>query len=359
MRARPLILLLVAGCLPDFDDPSTVEDLRILSVEADTPELVVDVGPLATLENLPRAEDLAPLLGEVATRLPATFPPITLRPLIIDPRGAGRPVHVRAVVCLSGRGSDADRGRNMGPGRINDTLGTGSCPEDAQLLREDDIIPPSDGWETGVVPCEITLVPTREMLLLAVMSDPLGAVYGLPITVQVTATAGDESVIARKRVVFSPQLTPEQKPNANPTIPRLVHRTDEDGPATPFDLTDPLAQPPSVPLGGELFLEPERGEMEPYLARISDRTTGRLSNEPVKEVFRYAFFATSGKFGPGATTTEPFALRSTEAKHPLASKYQAPKALLPGESDLVRVWVVVRDERAGASHVQVALRLVP
>jgi hypothetical protein len=348
--------LLLAACVPDFDDPTTVDDLRVVTVEADTPELVVDVGPLATLEQLPRPEDLPALLADVAMRLPDAFPPVTLRPLIVDPQGGGRAVHVRAVVCVSGKGSDTDRGRNMGPGRLRDTLGSASCPEDSPLLREGDMMPLDDA--SGVVPCDVTLVPTKEMLLQAIVADPYGGVYGLPLTVQLTVTAGEELVVARKRVVFSPMLAPDQAPNHNPAVTRLVSRADEDGPGIPFDLADPLSRPPTVPLGGRLFLEPDRGDTEAYLARVSDRTTGRLSNEPVHEALRYSFFASAGSFGPGTTTTEPPAIRSTEAKHPLQTRYEAPKLLLPGESELVRIWVVVRDERAGASHVQVALRLV-
>jgi hypothetical protein len=354
MRALVLVLLL-AACVPDFDDPTTVDDLRVITVEADTPELLVDVGPLATLEQLPRPEDLPALLAEVAMRLPDAFPPVTLRPLLVDPQGGGRAVHVRAVVCVSGKGSDTDRGRNAGPGRLRDTLGTASCPEDSPLLREVDVMPLAD----GVVPCEVTLVPTKEMLLQAIVADPYGGVYGLPLTVQLTVTAGEELVVARKRVVFSPMLAPDQTPNHNPMVTTLVYRADEDGPGMPFDLADPLARPPTVLLGSRLYLEPDRGETEAYLARVSDRTTGRLSNEPVHEALRYSFFASAGSFGPGTTTTEPSVIRSTEGKHPLQSRYEAPKALLPGESDVVRIWVAVRDERAGASHVQVAVRLVP
>jgi hypothetical protein len=279
---------------------------------------------------------------------------VTLRPLIVDPRGGGRAVHVKAVVCISGKGSDTDRGRNAGPGRLRDTLGTASCPEDAVLLREGDMMPLAD----GVVPCEVTLVPTKEMLLQAIVADPYGGVYGLPLTVQLTITAAEEVVVARKRVVFSPLLAPDQKPNQNPVVTRLVSRTEEDGPGVPFDLGDPLASAPEVPLGGRLFLEPDRGDTEAYLTRVSDRTTGRLSTEPVHEALRYSFFASAGSFGPGTTTTEPSPIRS-EGKHPLQTRYEAPPALRPGESELARIWVAVRDERAGASHVQVVVRLVP
>jgi len=45
--------------------------------------------------------------------------------------------------------------------------------------------------------------------------------------------------------------------------------------------------------------------------------------------------------------------------HKLEATYNAPKELLPGESDQVKLWIVTRDERAGSSFIELPLRLVP
>ena len=99
---RVLVLLLAIGCTPDFDDESTVKDLRVLGINADPPEILFTGGPLSQQDELcPRAEVLSALAQEVSMNLPTSMPVVTLRPLVVDPHGAGRPVHYRAVACVS------------------------------------------------------------------------------------------------------------------------------------------------------------------------------------------------------------------------------------------------------------------
>jgi hypothetical protein len=354
---RLILFLALAGCTPDFDDITTVKDLRVLDVSADTPEVVVDL-PTLDLTSVSRPEDLTALLAQVTAKLPAMFPPITLRPLIIDPHGGGRPVHIRAVTCDNLAGSP---GQVRGPGlvtmagRIRDTIDRDPCPDDSPVLAEEDVTPPGEGGD-GTVPFAMDLVVTREQLALALTADPLGAVYGLPVTIQVTATAGEETVVARKRVVFVQRLLPTQTPNMNPVVTGLTLRADDDDPGRRFDLVDPLADPPTVPLGAKVLIEPDRGDTELYPTMVSDRRTGALTLTFATEALRYAFFASAGIFTPQATNTEPPLVRMPP-RHPLASRYQAPSTL-PPDGDLVYVWVVNRDERAGSSWVRVALRLV-
>jgi hypothetical protein len=351
---------LAAGCTPDFDHITTVKDLRVLGITADTPELLFDGGPLSMQETLCLDPATLQALGaELAPRLPETFPPVTLRPLVVDPRGMGRPVRYRAVVCVSPTGTqNQNMGADLAPGGVRNTIGRGQCPEDAPLLAEGEATP----LPGGRVPIEVRLDPTRAQVIAAFLADPLGAIYGLPLTVQLTVSAGAEQVIARKRVLIAARLTPDQKPNANPTITRVVHRPDENGVATPFDFADSMREPLAVRLGEELMIEPSRPEAdrEMYPARIGDRRTGCVTTRPAVEAGRFAFFATAGEFGPASTNTEPPIIREPGTQlHKLASTYRAPRALKPGESDNVRIWIVTRDERAGASFVELAIRLVP
>jgi hypothetical protein len=356
MRWLALGLVLVS-CTPDFDDPTTVKDLRLLAVVADTPEVVVDI-PALTLTGVNRPEDLMALLAELSAKLPATFPPITLSPLVLDPHGEGRPVHLRAVTCLNATATGPDQSRGPGlvmpAGRIRDTIDRDPCPQDSPVLAEQDAVPQED----GTVPFTTTVVVTRDQLVLALATDPLGAVYGLPLTIQITASAGSETVVVRKRVVFVQRLIPTQTANRNPVITGMTLRTDDDDPGIRFDLQNPLTDPPSVQLGSEVSIEPDRGEAETYPTMVSDRRTGALSLTFATEALRYAFFASAGTFTPPSTNTEPPPIR-TPPRRPLASRYHAPTSLAPGESDLVSLWVVNRDERAGASFVKVAVRLVP
>jgi hypothetical protein len=361
MRGRLLLLVALLGsCTPDFDDPTTVKDLRLLAIVADTPEIVVDL-PALSLDGVTRPADLAALLAGAGATLPTTFPPITLRALVLDPRGGGRPVHFTAVTCgnlATSAGPVRGPGLVMGAGRIRDTIDRDPCPADSPVLAVEDARPTAE-TPGGAVPFAVTLVVTGAELTLDLTGDPLGLIYGMPITVQITASAdgdtGHEEVVARKRALFVPRLLPQQTPNRNPVVTGLTLRLSEDDPGVRLNLDDPLAQPPSVPLGARVWLEPDRGESELYPTMVSDRRTGALTLTFATEALRYAFFASAGTFSPASTNTEPPVLRNPP-RRPLATRYQAP-AVLPADGDLVHVWVVNRDERGGSSFVRVALRL--
>jgi hypothetical protein len=355
----PLVAGLLVACAPSFADESTVTDLRVLSIAADAPEVVLDVGPLAAIETLPTPAQLATLLAQASATLPETFPTLTLQPLVVDPRGQGRPLRLRAVVCVSGTGGEAPGVLDMTAGAIRDTIGRNPCAPDAPLLADQELTPPAGAAEDGVS-LAVPFTPSREMLAAALVSDPLGAVFGLAITIQITVTAGDEQVVARKRVVFVPRLTPEQTANRNPVITGLTYRASEDADPIPFDLQDPTRAPPEVVPGGELIIEPARADTETYPTRVADRRTGRLSTVSAIEALRYAFFTAEGTFFFSRSGTEPSPLR-TPTLHPLATTYRAPRgdpSRTAASSDLVPIWVVVRDERAGASFVRAAIRLL-
>jgi hypothetical protein len=360
-RAGGLALLvwLAVGCTPDFDDVTTVKDLRILGVSADLPEVLFDGGPLAMQPQLCPSEDtLRTLAADLAMRIPPSLPTLTVRPLVADPHGAGRAVHFRIVACVSPTGDITDEGGgNAMPGGVRQTIGRGQCPADAPLLGEGDAVADP---ATLAVPISARLSLNQALLVQALSQDPLGLIYGLPLTVQVTVSAGDERAIARKRVLLTVRLVPDQAPNQNPLVTAIVRRDTDEGPATPFDLAEPMKDPPLVHLGQELRLEPAQGEKEVYPTRIGDRQTGCVHTETTNEALRYAFYATAGKFSPETTNTEPPVFRNPGPDiHRLQTVYTAPTQLLPGESDVVRVWVVTRDERTGTSYVEVALRLVP
>jgi hypothetical protein len=359
LRRALSLLVLLAGCTPDFDDVTTVKDLRILGVNVDTPELLFDGGPLALQPELcPTEATLLTLANDLAARVPPALPVLLVRPLVVDPHGAGRPVHYRVVACVSPTGdlTDEGGGNNM-PGGVRQTVGRGACPADAPLLGEGDAVPAANSL---VAPFVVKLTLTRDLLVQALTQDPLGLIYGLPLTMQVTASAGEEQAIARKRVLLTVRLSPDQAPNTNPFIPSVVHRQTDEGPSMPFDLSDPLRDPPQVHLGQELRIEPRAGDKESYPTRVGDRHTGCVHTEATHEALRYAFYASAGKFSPDATNTEPPVFRAPgNDPFRLQSVYEAPKTLLPGESDLVRLWIVTRDERAGSSYVELALRLVP
>jgi hypothetical protein len=358
LRVALALLVLVGACTPDFDDVTTIKDLRVLGVAADTPELLFDGGPMSMAPTLcVDLPTLQALDAELGMHLPQSFPTVTLRPMVADPAGMGRAVHFRAVACVSPAGTLNPEMMGMGPGGVRSTIGRGECPADAPVIGEGDATPAAG---SVLAPIEIQLAPTAPLVVGAFLADPLGAVYGLPLTVEITVSAGGEQAITRKRILIAARLTADQMPNQNPVITQLNFRHTEDDALAPFDLQNPRGNPPQVHLGGKLRIEPVAGTKEMYPTRVGDRTGGCTSIQPETEALRYAFYATAGTFSPDATNTEPPIFRSPGPDlHRLESVYQAPKELLPGQSDIVRVWIVNRDERAGASIVEVALQLIP
>jgi hypothetical protein len=352
----PLFGLLLLACTPDFDNETTVKDLRVLGGSADPPEVLLDLGPTSMLPDLcPSEGTLTALLAEAAMRVPASLPTITVRPMVVDPQGAGRPVHYRAVACVSPTGGIGEQGGggNMMPGGVRQTVGRGVCPDNAPLLGEGDATPPPGSLMPKI---EVPLTLTPDLLMAALKQDQLGLIYGLALTVQVTASAGPEQAVVRKRVLISDRLTPEQTPNQNPITPGVSYRKTEDDPLVPYD----PAQPPMVRLGEKLRIQPSPGTKETYPTRIGDRHTGCVHTQTVTEALRFAFYATAGTFSPDTTTTEPPVFRDPAPDpHRLESVYEAPKELVPGQSDLVHVWIVTRDERVGSSFIELTLRLVP
>jgi hypothetical protein len=342
--------LALLGCTPDFEVESTVKDLRVLGISAEPPEILIEGGPISQQQMLcPRAEVLQALAAELMANLPSPPPMVTIRPLVADPRGAGRPVHYRAVACVSPVVMQGGGG-NMMPGGVRETTGRGACPENAPVLAEGDATP---GPDSVSPPFEVPLLLTRELLIASALADPLGAIYGLPITVQVTVSAGGEQVIARKRVLVNVRLNSAHEPNRNPIIPGVSYRRGKDDNATAWDV-------PQVKLGEELRIEPAPGEKQKYVTRVGDRHTGCVTIEETNEALRFAFYATTGSFSPDSTNTEPNIIRGpSNDPHKLEATYEAPKELLPGESAEVRIWIVTRDERAGSTFVELPLKLVP
>ena len=194
---------------------------------------------------------------------------------------------------------------------------------------------------------------------------------GLPISLEITARAGDETAIGIKRVVFWPvPLAPEHRANNNPEIleVRLYGERDPEtldpvGEMEVFaaDGTRPL------PAGQPIWFEAAGVLSESYLTSVIDRTTDEIRIQEVPaETIRYAYFATAGKFVPPETTSElPFGAAPGDRVH-IESHYEPPAAselmvdpTTGRKEKQVTVWLVVRDERGGSSWVERHLLIQP
>jgi hypothetical protein len=141
-----------------------------------------------------------------------------------------------------------------------------------------------------------------------------------------------------KRLVVAPRQPPGRTPNTNPTLEALAEVA-PDGTMTallPARCEDGSAPGIALAPGEELHvlpLEPE-GVREVYMLPTFDGDVRTIT-----ENMRYAWFSTAGSWARGDTggTIDPFG-----NVPPLDNTFTAPRE--PGD---VRLWLVMRDERAG------------
>jgi hypothetical protein len=346
---RWLPLLLALGCT-EFDHPSTVKDLRILAIAAEPSEVILEEG--------------------------GAIPPIALSALVVDP--AGRPLAFTVRACAnnprapSAPGSGSESSGNYPAGGTRSTVGSARCPP--------------EGPTSWAMPVAVTAAPDGAAFTLQLTAEQLGAAFrsdvflglmgkphggfdlGLPITVQLDAAAGDERVTAIKRVIFWPRkLRDDQRPNQNPVIAQVDSYLDRDTttllPVGPRQvLTD---APATVRVDQRPWIEPSGAQAEPYLTTVVDRFTDevRLHDVPA-ETLSFQFFASAGKFEPWQTSSELAFGATPQGRIPLEAQYQPPpaEALVPDgtgrRSREVRIWIVARDERGGASWTERRLLVV-
>lgn len=338
-------LLALALACKEFDDPSTVKDLRVLAMAAEPSEVILDG---------------------------ATIPEIALHALVVDPAGAGRPVAFTARACANdprapnAPGAGAEASGNYPAGGARSTVGSALCPPDGPTSWT---LPPPAAIADGA---QLTLRLSVDQLTAAFMADvfagPSGRLHGgldlgLPITVELTANAGSESTAAIKRVIFWRQsLRADQRANSNPVITDVRSFADRDritlepiGPVATIAADVPVAVTTDHPI----WIQPAGAQAEPYLTTVLDRETDQaVVHEVPAETLRFQFYATAGKFVPNETASElPFGARMG-ARVPLEARYEPPVAdtLSPDATGRrateVRIWIVVRDERGGASWIE-------
>ena len=345
-------LLLGLGC-EELDDPSTVKDLRLLAVEVDRPEIILDPGD------------------------PAAEPPeIAVRPLVADPAGAGRPHTLAIRACAndpgaaSAPGAGTEAAGNYPGGGARQTVGSVRCPADGPTSVA--LLPPAP-WNGAAQAVRLPRALIDAALLVDIFPGHLkewhgGFDLGLPINLEVTVQVGAETVTGIKRVIFwKAPLSANHAPNRNPVIShlRMFHERDPATlePQAPITTVDPVLT--SVLAGQPVWIEPVGAQAEPYVTSVINRLTDQVQVVEVPaENLRFSFFATAGKFVPAETSsTLPFGAVVT-ARIPLEARYHPPsdaELTLDQASDQrslwVTIWIVVRDERGGASFTERRVRV--
>jgi len=332
-----VLAMFVAGC-GNFEDVTTVIDLRVLAIAAEPPEIVVDPmhldGPFQT----------------------------TLTALVGDPTGQARPISVDVLACP--RQIDAVTAATGRNGVVCKPFDPQSTDPDASVAVTPSSAPPMvDRTPFGDGEIALPFVFPQDLLLRAYRLDPFAQLgFQMPITFQFVVAAGDQREIATKRMIFAvaPPDHPDQPANSNPHLTGLstyVSRDDQGMPVDPQPFE--LDHPPEVPLGGSLWFEPEGadGQAETYFTRALTREANpQVVVNQLKETLRYAFYTSAGSWSPPSTITAPPIVREQPERVHLESRYRAP-TVMPADPN-VTFWVIVRDERGGASWTKGRLTLV-
>lgn len=207
MRRLSLLLLILLGCGPDFERPSVVNSLRILTV---------------------RAEPAAVRPGET----------IVLTPLVVDPRGSNRIVTYAWSECVTMDG------------------GTFDFLLPSECAKADDL--PIRSAEP-----EIEIFIPEEAAQLAAIAEFTGQSGSFGIPVRLAVRAADEERIAIVPVTVA--LDSEQAPNANPTFDGLTEGGESwpEGEERTLTLTNPLRLSASWPSAN--------AERYSYVARGDER----------------------------------------------------------------------------------------
>jgi hypothetical protein len=302
-----------------------------------------------------------------ANPVAAPIPGITLRPLVADPQGAGRPVLVDVSVCANDPAAMAPPGNGADPtgfpaGGARTTVGSALCdgdPTEVPIASDVDLVA-APAVDVRLDPAWIANAFMRDVFLGPDRRVHGGFDLGMPVVLQITARAGGESVRAVKRVIFwAGRVRDDQVANVSPAIAgvRVYDRRDE---TTAEPLPDAvqdlvIGSPVAVPPGG-VWVDPAPAQAEPYVTAVLDRLTGAVTAHDVpRETLHYTFYATAGTFSPIETSSEPPPGVTAPVRVHIESKYHPPPA---GQAPPdVTIWIVVRDERGGTSWVSRNLQI--
>jgi hypothetical protein len=301
---RPLlvcVLALATACTQDMPSPTTVEDLRVLGLSLERPELMAP-----TCEATPEAA-LA-LASEV-----------TFRALLVDPKGEGRPIQYELMACADVQDLQcATAGERV-------LLGAGTT---------------TAGELTLVLRPAVTFLEDNTLLLQRVRErDPYQGLGGVRLPLVLHVTAGEEEIHAQKLMVFNCPLVPGMKENQTPHLPGLRLEG------------EPWHEEVVPVLRGE---GPFTVEPEDFRALQEEYVVPSLKLEPVTlvESWEISWHTTLGRMGPGETGGAT--IDGSEPRHRV--EWRPPRDAAEQE---VTFWAVVRDGRGGQSWLSRRVRWEP
>jgi hypothetical protein len=335
----------VAGCGGELPSPSLVEDLRVLAVRADPPEVLVD-----------RVDGQATQPG-----------PVSFQALVVDPRGQSMVYQWRFCPVESDETcADFDRRRAAAPAEFQPALDVARAQESA---GQSEVI--ATGPARGVADFAVHL--PQNLFRYHLDTSGLGLGNGSWVSAVLDVAAGGETLQVQKRVVLGArdlsQWNPElqkfgwqvcapgvpapgclplapRTPNHNPTI-AAVEIARSGRADAPFA---PRPEGPLMLASGEVIrLRPLLGPdaEERYQTVESTLQANDLVVTDRTEEAVVSWFATAGKFASTHTTPQ---LTKT-----LDNTFTAPSS--PPAHGRISVFLVVRDQRGGAGWISLEVTM--
>ena len=362
-----LLAALATGGCGELDDFSTVKDLRVLAVRAETPGFLVNlddpgtVADPAELQSTMTALVVDPTtggeeIGFVAFGCPDLIDAITAatgeQTRVCPPPNAPAPAGVPPALAAALATVTITTGGTMAP---STTTMTG-----AEYLPAI----PAFGFSPEQVRLFFTPQPAIPQLDQSIRYN---RDFGIDAIVDMTFTRAGQQASAIKRIVYWPDLRaeyPAQVPNRNPNIDHIEFYRTRD--STTGELLDKWETTPpivSVSARDRLYVlpvlpTPEADVVEEYPLRVRNTATDVIETRIVKELLVFQFFTTAGTFAPGERDNEPPIFDPT-ARIRLDSQLNLPDPNEIPASGLIDVWIVVHDERAGANWLHASVMIVP
>jgi hypothetical protein len=368
MRALGLLSLVAVSGLActNFQNPTTVVDLRMLAVRVDPSEIILDAD-----------------LSDPTMPTAGNNPSVTVTPLIADPNGNGRAVTYSISACPNDPFAPAPPGGGQGGGAFpsggaRTTVGSALCDENSPTTW---VL--ATGIDNGM---SVDVHPTIDQLTVAFMKDVFPDQYnnlhggfdlGMPLTLDIKVDAAGEAIRGVKRILYWAQrIDDQQVPNQIPTIDTLsMFYARDDATFDPVDTPQPILHDdtavPPPPFDAEvtagatsLWILPSKGDAEMFETTVIDPDTHHAVPFTVpRETLRYRFFATAGTFNPAITQSEPEPGFVATGPIHIESEWSLPSAKqIPVDAyghAIVTIWVVVRDDRGGESWQARKLQITP
>jgi hypothetical protein len=371
-RAARWIALLAAlaalGACGSLDNVTDVHDLRVLGVKSEPAGFLVPLDDPSSLTNT-QAKITALVADPENPSQIVTF------------TGQACPDYIDTITAATGKSSklcpDASTTSKL-PSPLDTELATTELPAGMAPASAGSTIEYDPQVMFGLTPDQLGFFfsPTATGNATIDQAVLYNRDFSFDAIVDLTFTLGTQSAEALKRVVYWPllpaALVPDpttnaecpsaQVANTNPVLTSIdLFRQRVDGmPADEWTTgTTPTV---SISAKDELFVRPsyDPASIEHYLLRVKNLATGVIETQCHHELLTFQFFATAGTFSPATRTSELSVLRTSDNGYvPLDSQYDVPKAADIPADGVVTIWIVARDERAGASWLSRTFVLQP